>query len=316
MQVKIDLSVDVLTVKNGEPMIVKGKVDIVSPNVSLSLMIMNPDNNLVHVSQTEIQNDGTFQTTCIAGGPSWNSSGTYKIIAIYGKESKSPEISFEYQKNLGLELTDSISLDIAGTTFTIDYSIQGGILESMFVTTATNILTVITRMHSDGELRIRLLRSVLDAKLDDTDDRFFVLCDDEEVDFDESNNVDYRELGISLKKGSKEILIVGTNIIGNQMSEKKHIKILQGSGIPRDDNKYLDPETLIIRKGDSVTWENSDSAAHTITGGTVTGGPDGSFDSSLLVAGSLFSTKFEKPGTYHYYCLVHPWMTGKIIVLD
>ncbi len=43
-------------------------------------------------------------------------------------------------------------------------------------------------------------------------------------------------------------------------------------------------------------------------------GPDGIFDSSLFMAGDTFSHTFEEVGKYDYYCMVHPWMTGKVQV--
>ena len=68
--------------------------------------------------------------------------------------------------------------------------------------------------------------------------------------------------------------------------------------------------------GGTVTWENDDTAAHTATGGSATEGPSGVFDSSLIMAGSSFSHTFEDAGTFDYFCMVHPWMAGTVIVED
>ena len=68
--------------------------------------------------------------------------------------------------------------------------------------------------------------------------------------------------------------------------------------------------------GGTVTWENNDTAAHTATGGSATEGPSGVFDSSLIMAGSSFSHTFEDAGTFDYFCMVHPWMEGAVIVED
>jgi predicted secreted protein with PEFG-CTERM motif len=69
--------------------------------------------------------------------------------------------------------------------------------------------------------------------------------------------------------------------------------------------------------GGTVTWENTDNAAHTITSGTAVQGPDGVFDSSLMMAnGPSFSHTFDDAGTYGYFCMVHPWMAGSVIVED
>ena len=76
------------------------------------------------------------------------------------------------------------------------------------------------------------------------------------------------------------------------------------------------PSTVTIDIGGTVTWENNDTAAHTATGGSATEGPSGVFDSSLIMAGSSFSHTFEDAGSYDYFCMVHPWMSGLVIVED
>ena len=75
---------------------------------------------------------------------------------------------------------------------------------------------------------------------------------------------------------------------------------------------YL-PYSLEIQAGDTVSWSNNDTAAHTVTSGTPDG-PDGVFDSSLFMAGNTFEFTFDESGTYSYFCMVHPWMIGEIIV--
>ena len=76
------------------------------------------------------------------------------------------------------------------------------------------------------------------------------------------------------------------------------------------------PSPVTIDIGETVTWENNDTAAHTATGGSATEGPSGVFDSSLIMAGSSFSHTFEDAGTFDYFCMVHPWMAGTVIVED
>jgi predicted secreted protein with PEFG-CTERM motif len=73
--------------------------------------------------------------------------------------------------------------------------------------------------------------------------------------------------------------------------------------------------------GGTVTWENVDNAAHTVTSGSPSDGPDGVFDSSLIMAPmqgvvKTFSHTFDDAGTYDYFCMVHPWMQGSVIVED
>ncbi len=66
--------------------------------------------------------------------------------------------------------------------------------------------------------------------------------------------------------------------------------------------------------GDTSVWKNADTAAHTVTSGTAIEGPDDIFDSGLFAPGKSFTYKFSEIGHYPYYCTLHPWMEGTIIV--
>ncbi len=92
-----------------------------------------------------------------------------------------------------------------------------------------------------------------------------------------------------------------------------------GSATPgcEDTNACFIPNPVTIDIGDTVTWENVDNAAHTVTSGSPADGPDGVFDSSLIMAGgATFSHTFDDAGTYDYFCMVHPWMAGTVNVED
>jgi len=94
------------------------------------------------------------------------------------------------------------------------------------------------------------------------------------------------------------------------------ISVPSGSSVPGCDetNECFIPAEVTVSVGDTVTWSNDDSAAHTVTSGTPSDGSDGIFDSSLFMAGTTFSYTFDKAGEYNYFCMVHPWMTGTVQV--
>lgn len=94
------------------------------------------------------------------------------------------------------------------------------------------------------------------------------------------------------------------------------ISIPEGSGVPGCDetNECFIPADVAINVGETVTWSNDDTAAHTVTSGITADGPDGNFDSSLVMSGDTFSHTFDEAGEYDYYCMVHPWMAGKVQV--
>jgi amicyanin len=70
------------------------------------------------------------------------------------------------------------------------------------------------------------------------------------------------------------------------------------------------PATLTISAGDTVTWTNHDTAPHNVV---VTNGPE-KFTSPTLQQGQTYSYTFTKPGTYSYYCSIHPDMKASITV--
>ena len=89
-----------------------------------------------------------------------------------------------------------------------------------------------------------------------------------------------------------------------------------GSSVPgcEERNQCFIPADVTISVGDTVTWSNDDTAAHTVTSGIASEGPDGIFDSSLFMAGTTFEHTFDEAGEFDYFCMVHPWMTGRVQV--
>jgi len=84
-------------------------------------------------------------------------------------------------------------------------------------------------------------------------------------------------------------------------------------GCETTDNCFM-PSTVVITAGGTVTWENTDNAAHTATSGSPADGPDGVWDSSLMMVNGSYSVTLDDEGTYPYFCMVHPWMSGTVIV--
>ena len=91
-----------------------------------------------------------------------------------------------------------------------------------------------------------------------------------------------------------------------------------GTSVPgcETTNECYIPYEVTVDVGGEVTWTNDDTAAHTVTGGSAADGPSGVFDSSLFMAGTTFSHKFEAAGTFPYFCMVHPWMEGIVVVQE
>jgi len=79
-------------------------------------------------------------------------------------------------------------------------------------------------------------------------------------------------------------------------------------------NECYIPYMGTIDVGGEVMWNNIDAMAHTVTAGTPTEGVSEHFDSGLVAPGAMFSHEFTEAGTFDYFCMVHPWMTGAVMV--
>ena len=96
------------------------------------------------------------------------------------------------------------------------------------------------------------------------------------------------------------------------------VSLAEGSGIPgcETTNECYLPYEITVSPGTTVTWNNDDSAAHTVTSGNPSDGYDELFDSSIFMTGTSFEFTFDEVGTYDYFCMVHPWMLGVVNVFD
>lgn len=98
------------------------------------------------------------------------------------------------------------------------------------------------------------------------------------------------------------------------------VSIAAGSSSPgcEETDECFIPSEVTTDVGSEVVWSNDDTAAHTVTSGTIEDSESvgAVFDSSLFMAGKTFSYKFEEAGEFPYFCVVHPWMAGTVIVQE
>ena len=82
----------------------------------------------------------------------------------------------------------------------------------------------------------------------------------------------------------------------------------QASSTVKIDNFMFSPMTIEVQRGTTVTWENKDDIPHVVAA------TDGKFKSRAIDTDGTFAFTFTEPGTYEYYCSVHPKMVGKVVV--
>ncbi|MDC0229299.1 cupredoxin domain-containing protein [Nitrosopumilus sp.] len=117
------------------------------------------------------------------------------------------------------------------------------------------------------------------------------------------------------------VVLIAVSAVGeNADSQVPKIGTVEESGFSQScvESGCYTPSVLTIKSGTVVTMTNTDeTGVHTFTSGTVDGQvpiPDGMFNSQVLMSGDVYERKFSQKGTYDYYCMLHVWMTGQIIV--
>ncbi|MCY4491649.1 MAG: hypothetical protein OXC46_09365 [Thaumarchaeota archaeon] len=122
------------------------------------------------------------------------------------------------------------------------------------------------------------------------------------------------------------VLVVGlvgiSQIATSPVAFADHSKVIiepvQGSGFVgcQDEGGCYNPMVATVDVGGKVIFQNTDTVAHTFTAGTIEDGASGEFDSGLAIVGSSYEYTADTVGEIPHFCLVHPWMTGLIIVGD
>jgi len=99
---------------------------------------------------------------------------------------------------------------------------------------------------------------------------------------------------------------IGTVLAGSVLFAKAQTAAAAAVGI---DNFTFNPQTVTVKAGTTVTWTNKDDIPHGIAA------TNNAFKRSpALDTDDSFSFTFTTPGTYQYFCYVHPHMTGTIVV--
>ncbi|HEX5358981.1 MAG TPA: plastocyanin/azurin family copper-binding protein [Candidatus Nitrosotalea sp.] len=138
---------------------------------------------------------------------------------------------------------------------------------------------------------------------------------------------DYRNLEsvIIIMLGIFFLAIISSN---HAYAENRTVTIPNGASNPHFETEakfWYSPPVLTIHKDDVVKWLNSDTEIHTVTSGRgidrgqlaqgkTNGTSDGYFDSGPFRPGQSWSFTFDKEGTFYYFCTIHPWMVGAIVV--
>jgi plastocyanin len=106
-------------------------------------------------------------------------------------------------------------------------------------------------------------------------------------------------LTLTAGAGGRAIAAAGETNAPSTSAQTAEVKI---------DNFSFTPQTITVKAGTAITWTNQDDIPHTVVS------TDQIFKSKTLDTDDKFTTTLTKPGTYPYFCSIHPKMTGTVIV--
>jgi plastocyanin len=129
-----------------------------------------------------------------------------------------------------------------------------------------------------------------------------------------SNGAEQGRVSSGSQSSSQPTASQNSDMSNMKMPEKpasSETKVLKVNSVPNQvviENFSFVPATLTVKPGTKVTWVNRDDVPHTATD------TDKRFNSKTLDTDDQFDFTFSEPGTYNYFCALHPKMTGQIIV--
>ncbi len=198
---------------------VTGHVQNVISGLPVTLRVSDSLGNVVQVSQLTVDNSGNFETKFNTSSPLWARGGTYTIYAQYGVQQGMRMAQVQISIGTGGGGAPScqpnqLSATVNNELYCIDYSINGGTATGGTLSTSSKALTVNIQSTSDGQITLKIPRTVLDAKSGVKDDSFFVLVDGQEKDsFTDTPSPTTRTLTIPFGAGTEQIEIIGTQVV-------------------------------------------------------------------------------------------------------
>lgn len=194
----------------GDRIIISGKVEELLSNTSVQIKIISPSNQIVSIFQTEVNSDKQYETIFTADDSLMNDKGDYLVHVQYGNQSRSADTIFYFEGSSNSSISTTNEIVPVSENLQLSYDVQGGKVLSMVKDADTFSIVVSLESHADGIITLTVPRYLLDARIDDHDDKFLVFVDGDETDFDESNSLIVRTLKIPFLSNSKEIEIIGT----------------------------------------------------------------------------------------------------------
>ena len=101
------------------------------------------------------------------------------------------------------------------------------------------------------------------------------------------------------------------NLYLNIFAQESEVSIAPGAGDPNNIETFVPPQISLSSRS-TISWTNGDSITHTVTAAR---NPEiAPFDSGPISPGYTWDKTFNSPAQFDYHCLIHPFMTGKVVI--
>jgi len=321
----ITVSTDRSSYKNGDIIRVSGNVNELLSGYQVALQVFEPRfGNQVAIQKFSVGPDKKYHTEVTAGGGLWRSDGTYTIKVLYGSEDRTAKTTFEFSGS-GIPLPEPTPSPTPKPALTVktnksNYNEGDAIIISGQVKPIGVSDKVTVQIFHGGNL-IEIAQVILayngqfshtvlsEGPLWQNDGRYTIRASYGTQLAETSFEFNARDDAPPPPKPEPQPTPTPS-------PSSVEVRNAPGSSVPgcEETNECFIPGVVNIAIGGTVTWVNDDTAAHTSTSGSAADGPDGNWDSSLVMVGQSFSHTFDEAGDYPYFCMVHPWMTGMVIV--
>ena len=204
------------TYERGDVMIISGEVRKVANTIPLTVQIIDPNQNVVHVDQILVAQDGRFSLTVPVEGPLWRIPGNYTLIVQYGLKHISAMAQFQFEE---FEMPTTGSFNVkdkpSGQNFDLNYTITGGLVKSMYLESQDLALIVELDTKNQGMIHLQIPRLLLDAKKSsNVDESFIILVNGDEISSSEgAYDPNYRVIDIPITNGDSKIEVIGTTVV-------------------------------------------------------------------------------------------------------
>jgi len=203
--------------ERGDTMVISGEVRKIVTAIPLTIQIIDPNQNVVHVDQILVAQDGRFSLTVPVEGPLWKVPGNYTLMVQYGFKHILATTQFQFEE-FEMPVTGAFNVKDkpSGQNFDLNYTITGGMVKSMYLEPQDLALIVELDTKNQGMIHLQIPRLLLDAKKSsNVDESFIVLVNDDEISSAHEGVYDpnYRVIDIPITNDDSKIEVIGTAVI-------------------------------------------------------------------------------------------------------